>query len=569
MYLRTTQRKNKDGSIVKYLQLAHNIRQQDTKQTTADIIYNFGRADKVDRNELKRLCQSIARVCGGTINDPFEEHSENSKNNEKIDDFIKDYKWIIAVELGCIYAIDALWETLGIGQTLRKIQKLKKCKVPYERALMAMTANRLCKPESKLGVWDRWLKTVYFPEGNSLKLDHMYEAMDLLYEHHETIEKTIFFNVADLLNLDVDLVFYDTTTTSFSIDMEEPDEDEDDEEAEVSLRKRGHNKDGTWSVQVVIALAVTRDGLPVRSWVFPGNTTDVNTVQSVKKDLKGWKLGRAMFVADGGMNSEENRRQLAKACGKYILAMRAGSVKEIKEEVLSTSGRYKKIADNLHAKEVIIGDGERRRRYILCYNRNEATRKRKHRREVLADLKSKLKEHPDKSATAKWAIKLLASGRYQRYLKITEDNKVSIDSEAVRSAQRYDGKWVLITNDDTITIEDAVRGYKGLMVIERCFRALKKTQIKMGPMFHWLPHRIVAHVKICVLGLLIQRYAEIKCQCPWSKIRAGLAMLQAGEYKTSGYRFYRRNEILPPSRAMLKSLGISTPKPVLGISPLT
>ena len=83
---------------------------------------------------------------------------------------------------------------------------------------------------------------------------------------------------------------------------------------------------------------VTREGLPVRSWVFPGNTSDMATVAKVKADLKGWKLGRALFVGDGGLNSEENRHELAKACGTYVLASRMGSVAEIKGEVLPRPG---------------------------------------------------------------------------------------------------------------------------------------------------------------------------------------------------------------------------------------
>jgi hypothetical protein len=113
---------------------------------------------------------------------------------------------------------------------------------------------------------------------------------------------------------------------------------------------------------VVVALAVTREGLPVRSWVFAGNTLDVTTVARIKDDLRGWKLGRAIFVADAGMNSEDNPLELARGAGKYGLAMPVGAVAEVKEAVLSRPGRYRPIQDNLFAKEVIVGDGERRRR---------------------------------------------------------------------------------------------------------------------------------------------------------------------------------------------------------------
>jgi transposase len=119
----------------------------------------------------------------------------------------------------------------------------------------------------------------------------------------------VIFHTADLLNLGVDLVFYDTTTASFSVD----EADEESDELGAGLRQWGKPKEGGWAVQVVVALAVTRGGLPVRCWVFPGKTTDVKTVEKIKADLRGWKLNRALFVADAGMNSRENRAELGRA----------------------------------------------------------------------------------------------------------------------------------------------------------------------------------------------------------------------------------------------------------------
>lgn len=300
----------------------------------------------------------------------------------------------------------------------------------------------------------------------------MYEAMDLLHANIDEVEKTVFFNTANLFNLEVDLIFYDTTTASFHVDAE----DDSETDANATLRKFGHGKEGGWAPQVVVALAVTREGVPVRSWVLPGNTADVSTVARVRADLRGWNLGRAMFVADSGMNPEDNRAELAKACGKYLLACRMASVSEVKREVLGKRGRYTKFRDNLHAKEVIVGDGERRRRYILCYNPREAERQSHHRKMIIELLESELGRHRDLSATAQWAIELLASRRFKRYLRITKAGLIRIDRAAIVAATKYDGKWVIETNDDTISLEDAACGYKGLMVIERRFRSLKRTR---------------------------------------------------------------------------------------------
>jgi transposase len=558
MYLRTTRRKNKDGSIVEYYQLAHNERHPITGKPRARIIHSFGRADALDRDHLVRLCHSIARVCGLQVIDPLAPTDGAALPTPL--GLPKDLKLIRTLSLGTALVIEALWERLGIGQTLRDICKARKVKVPYERALLAMVANRLCEPESKLGVWDRWLSTVYMPSCDSLKLEQLYEAMDLFYEHAAALEKHVFFQTANLFNLQVDLIFYDTTTASFSID------DEDDTEGDI--RKFGYPKEGGWAPQVVVALAVTREGFPVRSWVFPGNVADVTTVERVRAELRGWNLGRAIFVADAGINSVDNREELSRACGKYLLATRMASVAEVKGAVLSKRGRYTVITDNLHAKEVIVGDGERRRRYILCYNPKEAERQEKHREQIVGFLEEEFARHPSSKTTARWAIELLASSRYKRYLTITTGNQIRLDRARIREAQKYDGKWVLETNDDTISVEDAACGYKGLMVIERCFRSLKRTQIRMCPMFHWVPRRIEAHVKLCVLSLLIERVAEISCGEAWSRIRRTLEELQISEFQTPGYRFFRRNELPGETRNTLKTLDISIPQLVMGLEKL-
>jgi len=201
------------------------------------------------------------------------------------------------------------------------------------------------------------------------------------------------------------------------------------------------------------------------------------------------------------------------------MATRMSNTAEVKQHVLAKKGRYTAIQDNLFAKEVIVGDGERRRRYILCYNPKEARRQQNHRNHLVTLLEEELACYPKNDASAQWAIELLASRRFKRYLTVSKSNRLRIDKAKIREAQRYDGKWVLETNDDTISLEDAACGYKGLMVIERCFRSLKRTQIKLTPMYHWAPRRIETHVRICVLALLIERVAELECGIAWHKIR--------------------------------------------------
>jgi len=556
MYLRTTSRKNKDGSKATYFQLAYNERHPQTNTPTAHVVYNFGRSDQLDRANLVRLCQSIARVCGIAVIDP-------GADLESIGDqpgLPGNIEFIRTVELGTPLIVENLWERLGIGSTLRRLAKKHHCSSTHERALLAMVLNRLCEPQSKLGVWERWLPKVYLPTCQDLKLDQMYAAMDFLNNHQEEVERAIFLKTRSLLNLVVDVVFYDTTTASFSTDGED-----DDSEAS-GLRKFGHSKEGTWTPQVVIALAVTRDGLPIRSWVFPGNTSDVTTIETIRKDLKKWKLGKILFTADSGMNSQKVRNEFEQNDGKYLFATKMAGIKEVKTEVLSKRGRYKVIGDSLQAKEVVIDKDGEKRRYVLCYNPHEAKRQKLHREQVVKELEEKLAVHKDRSAKASWVSKLKSSGRYGRYLKFSSEEQLVINREAVRQSERYDGKWVIQTNDDSLSFEDAARGYRALLVIERCFRSLKRTQVKLTPMYHWTAKRIETHVKICVLALLVERVAEIFCKESWARIRGKLLTLQASEYRSQNFNFFQRNKANSALSETLKNLEIQLPKQVLGVS---
>jgi transposase len=374
----------------------------------------------------------------------------------------------------------------------------------------------------------------------------------------------VFWHSVDLFKLDVDLVFYDATTAWFECDQEDVAHHEWRGLTFAPLRKRGHSKEGRDNdPQVVIALAVTRDGMPVRSWVLPGDTADVTTVERIKDDLRQMRLGRALFVGDAGLYARANLAELSRGAGRYILATPIGRVKEIKNEVLRRPGRYAEITPNLRAKEVMIGEGERRRRYILCLNTEEAAREKRHRQEILDLLQLELdrlgSDHP------KAACRLVASKRFGPYLALDDQGRPFIDRAKVRSAEQLDGKFVLTTNDDTLSAADIALGYKGMWIIEACFRKLKTSGLGIRPMFHWTPRRIVAHVKLCVLALMIQRAAEIATGAPWSQLVAILERLKAVRYTAEGETIVQASRISPELAAILKNLDVSRPKPILAV----
>jgi transposase len=304
--------------------------------------------------------------------------------------------------------------------------------------------------------------------------------------------------------------------------------------------------------------------VPVRSWIFPGATPDVTTVQAIKADLREMRLGRVLFVGDAGLYSKANLDELAKGAGRYVLAAPIGRVREIRDEVLSHPGRYADVTPTLRAKEVVLGEGERRRRYVLCLNEEEADKQRRHRAEILALLEAELAslkaDHP------KAACRLLASRRFGPYLSQDDHGRPYLDREKVRRAEQLDGKFVLTTNDDTLSVADIALGYKGMWVIESCFRKMKTTGLAVRPMFHWMPHRITAHVKLCVLALMIQRTAEIATGLPWRQLAGTLERLKAIRYTSEGRTLVQATTIGPELADIFKKLQITTPKPILAVS---
>ena len=283
MYLRQSNQKRADGSVLSHLQIAENVWDPVKKRSRVRILHNCGRSDDPKATErLRRLARSILKRCSP------EELVADDPSLRVVD------SW----PYGDVYVLEHLWRQVGLPELISELLDNRKFEFSVERALFAMVANRACAPSSKLYCHEQWLAEDVRIEGcEALELHHLYRAMDFLEAHKEALEEGLYFRMADLLNLDVEVVFYDTTSLHFEVDEEDTGVGEDDEvrgsraagaKTYRAVRKRGKSKNGRGDVpQVMVGLAVTRDGFPVRHWVFPGNTVDVTTVAKVKADLKG------------------------------------------------------------------------------------------------------------------------------------------------------------------------------------------------------------------------------------------------------------------------------------------
>jgi len=198
MYVRTISRKNKNGSTTTYVQLAHNVRDSQTGQPRADVLYTFGRADALDVDAIRRLTKSLSRFLT-----PAETLQIQGTTDGKA-----PLRFLKSVPMGGAYLLRALWEQLGIPGALSQCMKDRSFTSPVEWAVFAMVANHALAPDSKRGV-EEWIREdVALGNPEPIELQHLYRAMDVLLEYREIIHKEVFFAVADLLNLEVDLIFF-------------------------------------------------------------------------------------------------------------------------------------------------------------------------------------------------------------------------------------------------------------------------------------------------------------------------------------------------------------------------
>jgi hypothetical protein len=563
MYLRETKRRNVDGSAVSYLALAQNERDPVTGVPRARIIHRFGRADEVDREALARLVRSISRFL-----DPTDAVAATASGEVQI---------LESRSMGASWLAGRLWERLEIGKTIIAAAGGRRFEAErVERAIFAMVANRLSvKPLSKLAGCE-WVRERAFIEGLAeVSDDACYRAMDFLHAALAELQERVFFTVANLLDLEVDLLFFDTTSTYWETDRladelepEEPDEDhEPDSDPERVLEESGlrryskHSKDHRPDLpQVVVGMAVTRKGIPVRVWTFPGNASDQVIIRKVKDDLRGWNLARVIWVLDRGFTSERNRRYLQRSGGHYIVGEKLRSDSKEANAALSRQGRYHMVEGNLRVKQVRIDEGTYRDRFVICHNPERAERDHTVRERILERLRQEI-HHADGLAPSKRSElygALATKPAYKRFLRQTKTGKLRIDRAAVNREQKLDGKFLLRTSDESLSPADLAHGYKALYEAERGWRDLKHV-IDMRPAYHRREDRIEAHVQLCWLALLLLRVAETETDETWRNLRNELDRMHLVTLATSEGTVSQRTELTPGHRRILGALDLPEP----------
>jgi hypothetical protein len=253
-----------------------------------------------------------------------------------------------------------------------------------ERVLFALVANRALDASSKLAAADWISNDVHVAGLDTIDEQACYRAMDWLLQIEPALAREAYHRVTDLLNLEVDLLFFDTTSTYVEIDDADepvardehgralPDPGDPDAASRKGFRGYCNSKDHRDDLpQVVVGMAVTRDGIPVRVWSWPGGTADSELIRQARDDLRAWTVSKLVWVADRGFASAANRRHLMRGGGNYIIGERLRSGSAEAAQALARPGRYATVRNNLQVKEGNLGEGDR---WIVCFNPAQADR---------------------------------------------------------------------------------------------------------------------------------------------------------------------------------------------------
>lgn len=508
-----------NGRRYRYLQIVENFREGG--RVRQRILGSLGRLDELlASGDLERVITQLVEQC------PSVRVLRAEQAGALV--VVSDRSW------GPVLVFDRLWEELGLKALLRQL--VRGVEFDFERMIFAQVLQRFCEPGSDLR-GSKWIETVHEPAFAQLRLEHFYRSLGRLWKHKERIEAALYERGRDLFNADLDLAFFDTTSTYFE---------------GTSLKgwaKLGKSKDHRPDhLQLVVGVVMRRDGLPVACEIWPGNTADITTLVPIVQVLKKrFRIGQVVLVCDRGMVSVANLVAIEQAGFQYIVGMKMRNLVEVRDEVLGRAGRYHEVSENLRIKEVRVDE----RRYVVCFNPDEASKDRADRQATLEKIRVKL---------AKGGLKQLIANRgYKRYLRVKRGS-AAIDETRVQQDERYDGKYVLRTSTE-LPAEEVARAYKHLTWIERLWRDLKDV-VKLRPIFHWRKRdNVKGHIFVCFLSLYLaallkRRLAQADLKPQWDEIMRDLSAMRAVTVDLGGEQYLLRSPLQGCAGNILAALGI-------------
>lgn len=553
----------------RYAQLVESYRNESgsPRQRT---ICTLGRVEP--GGDVDKLIAGLQRAQGAT------------GTSEAVSDPLAGLQFLDARAAGDVWALSQLWQSLGLDE-LALAWRRSRSQLEVLALFRAMVFNRLCDPQSKLGVL-RWLDTVALPVGFGLDEgapmhQHLLRAMDVIDEHHEALRDRMALLMRPLIDQDLSLVFYDLTTVQ-AAGMSEVQGD---------VRAHGKAKSGLIERQFMLSLVQTADGLPIDHQVHPGNTAEARTLLPMIRALVArYPLKRVVLVADRGLLSLSNLDELSQLQD----TLQAEGIKIRLEYILAVpAARYGEFAQSLH---VMVKAQEpqtswvseldwQSRRLIVAHDPEVALRRTQERRKQIDELVKQGQEwggqldaqdagqkrrgRPLSDSGAKARLyHAVKEANVANLIKVDlkhEEFSFTVDEERQRYLELLDGKLLLVTNTDTPAAQ-VVTHYKSLADIERGFRVLK-SDIEIGPVYHRLPQRIRAHAMVCFVALVLYRVMRMRLKASKreespTRLLEQLRRIQHQTVKAQdGRKISGLTEINAEQKSLLSALKLAVPTP--------
>ncbi len=537
----------KDSHGYKYLQIVESIRTG--SKVRQRVLATLGQVDVLKQSgKLDDLTRSLAKF--STLRALVDSQRDGSIQAHS------------SVSIGPALVFERLWQRLGIDAVIKALGAEGRKHFPLERAIFLTVVHRLMEPGSDRAA-ERWKEDLQIRGTDPIELHQLYRAMGWLGEsiiqlgsdpralrcRKDFIEEELFRRNRDLFS-ELELVFFDTTSLYFEGQGGE------------SLGQYGHSKDHRPDLhQMVVGVVLDGAGRPICCELWPGNLTDVTTLIPVATRLKErFAIGSMCVVADRGMISAKTIQKLESAAlgVSYILGVRMHVEKEVRDGVLLSEEEFQQVtgpktkADDpspLAVREQWVGS----RRYIVCYNEDQARKDEADRTAIVASLTEKLKAG-DKS--------LVGNKGYRRYLKSSGPEHFTLDEQKIEQEKRFDGMWVLRTNTQLPAAEVALK-YKQLWMVESIFRSAK-TLLETRPIYHKCDDTIRGHVFCSFLALMLRKELETRLESQgqkleWDDIKRDLRALQEVEVKFQGKKMYLRTDLRGVCHAVLKAAGVAVP----------
>ena len=535
----------------RYLQIVENVR--DGAKTRQSVLTTLGRVEALEATgKLDVLLRSGARLCESAM-------LVSSLRAGTLDTGVTQ-------RIGAPLVFARLWEETGCRQLIADLLRRRQFGFAVERAIFVTVLHRLMVSGSDRAC-ERWLEAYRVDGAEPLELHHLYRAMAWLGEEladqsgagraprrtKDLIEEQLFARRKDLFS-DLSVVLFDTTSLYFY------------GTGGATLGRRGNSKDHRSDLrQVIVGVVLDEAGRPICSEIWPGNLTDVNALLPVVDRLRQrFGITRMCVVADRGMISAATMAALEARGLEYILGARERSDKEVREIVLADDkpmiplviprARNKETA--LEVKEVVVGAQEpdaKPRRYVVCFNPQQARRDAEARQAIL---------HHLEGALARGDKALVGNAGYRRFLKTPQAEHFAVDPARVAEDARYDGLYVLRTNSTLNTLSVAL-AYRQLWRVEAIFRTAKAI-LETRPIYHQSDEAIAGHLFCSFLALVLrkeldERLAVAGLDLEWADVVRDLDRVEEVTVAQDNKRFVLRTQAPGCAGAVCKTLGIALP----------